>query len=262
MAETLTYEDTTEATSVENLNSDEQDSLQIGEAMQAEQQNLLAGKYKDAQELEKAYVELEKKLGGKSESNPEPEEDSQEPPEAEAKDESKEDDSKSNILDDLWDQASANDFKQETLDQLKGMDPAQLANMHLQYRQANADRDLTAADVEQLQGLVGGKENYDNMMTWATANLNKQEVEMYDKVMERGEPLSAYFAVRALAYRYNDAIGFDGKMLTGTAPKTSTDIYRSQAEVVSAMSDPRYDKDPAYRQDVMQKLQRSPDVKF
>ena len=66
MAETLTFENTTETTSAENLNADEQDSLKVGEAIQDEQENLLAGKYKDAQELESAYIELQKKLGDKS----------------------------------------------------------------------------------------------------------------------------------------------------------------------------------------------------
>ena len=65
MAETLTFENTQEATSVDNLTSDEQDSLQVGEAMQEAQDDLLAGKYKDARELEKAYVELQQKLGEK-----------------------------------------------------------------------------------------------------------------------------------------------------------------------------------------------------
>ena len=46
-------------------------------------------------------------------------------------------------------------------------------------------------------------------------------------------------------------------MLTGNAPKAKGDQYRSQAEVVQAMSDPRYDRDSAYRQDVMKKLERS-----
>ena len=63
MAETLTFDNQTETTTMENLNADEQDSLQVGEAMIEQQDVLLAGKYKDAQELEKAYVELQKKLG-------------------------------------------------------------------------------------------------------------------------------------------------------------------------------------------------------
>ena len=49
-------------------------------------------------------------------------------------------------------------------------------------------------------------------------------------------------------------------MLTGKAAR-ATDAFRSQAEVVEAMSDPRYDRDPAYRQDLYDKLERS-NVKF
>jgi len=50
-------------------------------------------------------------------------------------------------------------------------------------------------------------------------------------------------------------------MLSGKAPKTSGDVFRSQAEVVAAMSDPRYDNDPAYRMDIVEKLDRS-DLQF
>ena len=46
-------------------------------------------------------------------------------------------------------------------------------------------------------------------------------------------------------------------MVTGKAPATKGDVFRSQAEVVKAMSDDRYDKDPAYRNDIMKKLERS-----
>ncbi len=66
MAETLTFEDTTETTTIDNLSAEEQDSLQVGEAMQEAEDGRLAGKYENAQELEKAYIELEKKLGQQS----------------------------------------------------------------------------------------------------------------------------------------------------------------------------------------------------
>ena len=46
-------------------------------------------------------------------------------------------------------------------------------------------------------------------------------------------------------------------MLSGKPPTTSGDIFRSQAEVVEAMSNPKYEKDPAYRQDILEKLDRS-----
>ena len=79
---------------------------------------------------------------------------------------------------------------------------------------------------------------------------------MFDAVMDQGNPLAAFFAVRSLAYRYNDAKGYDGKMVTGRAPRSDGDQFQSQAEVVEAMSDPRYDRDPAFRQKVMKKLER------
>ena len=85
---------------------------------------------------------------------------------------------------------------------------------------------------------------------------------MFDQVMQKGDPLAAFFAVRSLAYAYNDAIGYDGNVVQGKAPKQSNNQFRSQAEVIEAMSDPRYENDPAYRKDIMDKLTNSPNVNF
>ena len=258
MAETLTYDAGTDTVTTEdNLTTDEQDSLRVGEAMQENEESLLAGKYKNAEDLEKAYVELEKKLGTNNEAEPE---DKAEP---EARDEKQEDKPPStNILDDLWEQAKAEKYDDKTLEAVSNMSSQDLANMHLQYRASQeSPKDLTDNDVKQLKGVVGGEKNYSNMMQWATKTLDKQEVDMFDAVMEQGNPLAAFFAVQSLAYRYNDAIGFDGQMTTGTAPKTTGETLRSQDELVAAMSDKRYDRDPAYRQDVIAKLDRS-DIKF
>ena len=59
MAETMTYDPGTDTVTTENsLTPDEQESLEVGEALQEQQEGLLAGKYKNAEELEKAYGEL------------------------------------------------------------------------------------------------------------------------------------------------------------------------------------------------------------
>jgi len=50
--------------------------------------------------------------------------------------------------------------------------------------------------------------------------------------------------------------GVEGNLVQGKPPSTGSG-FRSQAELVQAMSDPRYDSDPAYRQDVARKLERS-----
>ena len=124
------------------------------------------------------------------------------------------------------------------------------------------DGPTTDQDIQQLKGIVGGEANYANMIDWAQKSLNQQEVQMFDQVMAKGDPLAAFFAVRSLAYAYNDAVGYDGNMVQGKAPRQSGNQFRSQQEVLAAMGDPRYDNDPAYRKDVMDKLERSPNVNF
>ena len=57
--------------------------------------------------------------------------------------------------------------------------------------------------------------------------------------------------------RYRDTVGSDGKLVSGKSSPSRGDEFRSQAEVVKAMSDPRYDEDPAYRLDVKRKLENS-----
>ena len=259
MAETLTMESNVETTSIDNLSAEEQDSLQVGEQMQKAQDNLLAGKYKNAEELEKGYLELQQKLNSK-------EEPAQEEQEEQAEEEAE---VESTILDQLWEEATSEkgEFTQETLDELGKMNVEELAQMHLEYRnsvqgQQPEGKDFSEADIKELKGIVGGEQNYANMIDWAQKSLNEQEVKMFDAVMERGDPLAAFFAVRSLAYAYNDAIGYDGNMVQGKAPRQSNDQFRSQQEVVRAMADPRYDEDPAYRRDIMEKLERSPNVNF
>jgi len=259
MAETLTMEPNVETTSIENLSEEEQDSLAVGEKMQAEQEQLLAGKYKNAEELEKGYLELQQKLNGK-----EAEEKAEEP-----KAEKEEPEQTTSILDTLWEEAtSGKEYTEETLKQLESMSATELAQLYLEERQKGNDapsaeaRDFSEEEITQLKGIVGGDANYTNMLNWAQKSLNEQEIKMFDAVMAKGDPLAAFFAVRSLAYAYNDAIGYDGNVVQGKAPKASNDQFRSQAEVVKAMSDPRYEEDPAYRRDIMDKLERSPNVKF
>ena len=261
MAETLTYENTQEATSVENLTPDEQDSLEVGAALQEQQEQLLAGKYKNAEELESAYVELQKKLGEKrSETSKEARntESSEQETDGEKGDEAEKDNPETNVLDQLWDESrSGEKFSDAVLDKLKQTNPAELAKLHLQYRSQNGPKELTDKHIESLKQIAGGDQSYTDMLRWANNNLNKQEIDMFDQVIEKGDPLAAFFAVKSLAYRWEDSKGVDGRMLTGTTPKTDANQFRSQAEVVQAMSDPRYDRDSAYRQDVMKKLERS-----
>ena len=250
---------TENAGSVDDLSTEEKDSLLIGEDMERQQDTKLAGKYETAQELEKAYKELEGKLGEKSEPVSEESESEIEP------DEEVSDDYEPNILDALWEEGTNDSLSEETFEELKNMDPVDVAKMAMEQRNrmqgAPQSRDFTDQDVDQIQGLVGGEENYNQMLGWAQGNLPSQEIELFDAVMDQGNSLAAYFAVKAMALSYQDSVGKDGQMVTGKAPKSDGDVFKSQQEMVEAMNDPKYNDDPAYRDAIMEKLKRS-DINF
>ena len=249
MAETITTVDT--STDTEVLTPEEQDSLQVGEALVAEQENLLAGKYKNAEELEKAYIELQGKLGDPKEEKEEPTQ------ELEIEKEEKElEEPDTSFLDRLWDEANTK-YTDETMQELSKMNPNELARQYIKYRSDNEQPQITDDQVNQLKGIAGGEKEYKGMMDWASNNLQKNEIDMYDKVMEKGDPTACYFAVQALKYRFDDASGVEGEMLTGKAPSNKGDQFKSNAQLVEAMSDPKYENDPAYRREVMEKLERS-----
>ena len=256
--QTLTMEPVTNSENVDTvteLSSEEKDSLKVGEAMEAEQDQLLAGKYKDASELETAYKELEKKLGEKSDGDSE---------EVESKNETEDEaqnDVEENFLDQLWEEGTNDKLSKETFAKLSKMNPVEVAKMAMQQRQqleqGSQSREFTENDAQQIQGLVGGQENYNNMMGWAAENIPEQEVNLFDAVMDKGDPLAAYFAVQAMALRYQDGVGREGQMVRGKAPKAQGDVFKSQQELIEAQSDPRYNDDPAYRESILQKLERS-----
>jgi len=121
---------------------------------------------------------------------------------------------------------------------------------------------LTEQQANQLFDMVGGESSYKDMLNWAGDSLSKEEIEMYDSVMADGNANAIFFAVQALNGKYTDAVGKEGQLLTGRSAAPAADnSFRSQSELVAAMSDKRYDSDPAYRSDVMRKLENS-DLEF
>ena len=247
---TLTYDPTEQAEG--ELSAEEQESLEVGEKLAEQQEQMLAGKFKNAEDLEQGYIELQKKLG-------EPKEETAEPEPKAKEEEEKPSDIDTSFLNTLWEEANAGEYKEETLKQLAGMDAREIAQMYLKDRSEAPETStgLSEGHVTQLKGVVGGEDGYKDMMQWAATNLSDNEQKMYDQVMDKGDPMGAFFAVQALAYRFNDSKGVDGQMLTGKAAKSEGSTFKSQAQVVKAMSDPQYDKDPAYRQEIYDKLERS-----
>jgi len=269
MAETLTLNtDPDSATNAENLTPEEQESLELGEKMVAEQEQLLAGKYKNAEELEKAYVELQQKFGKQGDEDSETTGDS-ESDESEEDSEEKEEAKENSPAVDLITEASAeyyandNTVSPETIEKFSQMSSKDIVNAYIEMQknqpaqQEAAPVEMTDADINTIKNSVGGDQQYNNIVTWAGQNLDESSIAAFDGIVETGNTDAIKLAITGLKAQYENSNGYEGRMLTGKAPKTSNEGFRSQAEVVRAMSDPKYDQDPAYRQDILEKLDRS-----
>ena len=277
MAETLTYDpgtDTVTDGSGENLTHAEQESLKVGEALQEQQDGLLAGKYDSAQALEKAYIELQRKLGedGKEAVPPESQVETEqeevlpETPEEEPQEVSP----AAELITSASDEYYKNDGKltPETLEKFSSMSSQDLVKAYLEVQDnlpqnSNEDAsDISDATVNEVKNYAGGEQAYQNMVNWASDNLDSKSIEAFDSIINTGSVDAIKLAVNGLKSQYQNAVGYEGQMISGKAPKTSKDVYRSQQELVAAMSDRRYDRDPAYRQDVIEKLARSDNLEF
>ena len=263
MAETNTFTvDTTTQTETvtDNLTADEQDSLAVGEKIVEQQEQLLAGKYKDASELEKAYMELQSKLGeqGKEDTETASAED-------ETPDEPKLSDGASLITDaqkEYYD--NDNKLSEQTLAKFSEMSSSELLHAYIELN-ANSPAeaepeaaDISDAQISEIKESAGGDQAYANVVNWAKDNLDSSQTNAFDEVVNTGSVQAIKLAVAGLKAEYDKANGVEGRMVTGkAAPPNNGDVFRSQAELVAAMSDKRYDIDPAYRQDVIEKLERS-----
>ena len=262
MSETLSYQPEVQTeTMPDNLTPEEQENLAVGEKLQQDQEQLLAGKYKDAQELEKAYVELQKKLGEKEEDTTQVS--------AEEKSEEKPTFSENASLiksasEEYY--ANGNKLSDETMAKFSSLSTQDLIKAYMEVQatqpeQAAPPAEITQDQINQIKNSAGGEREYANIINWAKSNLPKESINAFDEVVNTGSIQAIKLAVAGLKTEYNNANGVEGKMVTGKQAPNNGDVFRSQQELVRAMSDPRYDNDPAYRQDIIEKLDRS-DLEF
>ena len=146
-------------------------------------------------------------------------------------------------------------------DALESLSKEDLIEAYKSIRESADDGDLTDSQVTQIYDAAGGQEQYTAMITWARQNMSAEQIQAYDSVIDNGDIAQINLALGGLVAKYQDAVGKEGKTIQGT---TATDAagYRSQAELLRAMNDPRYDSDPAYRNDVFKKLELSPEIQF
>ena len=198
----------------------------------------LPNKFKSAEELSKAYTELEKQYSGRKEET-KPEDVAQEV--------------QDKGLDKFYNEyAETGELSENSYTELakQGLDK-KLVDSYIDGQKLVAD-----TNTKSIQDVAGGSEKYNELVSWAGKNLSEAEQNVFNNMVDSGDVEQAKFAVQGLMSKAN--VNFNQpELYEGTSDVVSSDAYTSVSQVTDAMNDPRYDKDPSYRKEVENKISRS-----
>ena len=208
---------------------------------QSERPEWLPEKFKSPEDMAKSYSELEKKLSQPNDSEPE----QAEVAETET--------SPAPQFDKFAEEfAQSGELSADSFTELEAMGyPRDMVETYIKGMTATQ-----SADANEVMQLAGGAEGYQELTDWARDNMPTNELEVYNQMVS-GSTDNAKMAVEWLMSKREVAGAVEPNLLSGRATGAPKDAFRSTAEVVQAMKDPRYTQDPAFRRDVEEKLARS-----
>lgn len=233
----------------------------------------LDSKFESPEAMAKAYHELERKLGSRKPEMPEPSQTEQpnlnevvqsvEEQEEQSNTPQQEGEPappmlpglENNVVEEMsnyaWENQSLTDEHYKTLE-AAGYS-REMVDQYMAGQFAVAD-DYNAALLE----AGGGQQNVETMFGWAQQNLTEAQINAYDEMFDRGGA-DAMMAMESLRGRYEQAGGSSvwQSVQGANAPAQDMSVFQSNADVIAAMSDPRYNNNPTYRAEVQRKLARS-----
>ena len=243
-----------------------EDKLRQFEKTESENE-LIGGKFRTQEDLLKAYQELQTKLGS-NEKTEESEEATAEADEAPTDEATEEEEPADETVDYMFELNKEFEEKgqlsEEAIDKLSAMDTKDLIASYMKYQAKSSEQARAGLQnqeaINAIKNSVGGDEAYGEMINWAAQNLPPEEINDYNSITNSGNPTAIKFAVESLANRYRNSEGYEAPLVTGRKADSSVKPYRSQAELARDIGNPLYSTDPAFRQDVEDRLARSTDL--
>jgi hypothetical protein len=132
--------------------------------------------------------------------------------------------------------------------------PREVVDAYIRGVQAQSS-ELAEKDVNEVLSVAGGREKYGQIMEWAGKNLSQEEQDAYNKAVRMGNKDVAKLATQGIVSRYEAEFGRTPKLVRGggggngnasTGGNTSSGGFSSRSDMVTAMSDKRYGRDPDY----------------
>jgi hypothetical protein len=258
----------------------EQEQQQLSSEPEPQDQQLLAGKFKSTEELEKAYLEAQKLISQRGQKAPEPEQGEPQPtPEQYTPELGKQlyGDTVATAIEaaeinplEMAEKVYAGEDVSSYVDALveKGGLPRQVVETYLQgvapakATSESSTTSLSDSDVSELKAMVGGDQQFQQLSQWAVANLDPQELADYNAAVDSGNKAAARFALRQLQVRAAGG-GTQEPKLIGGGSAIKADVFETDQQAVEARSKRDksgrflYESDPKYRQWYDKTLSRS-----
>ena len=231
---------------------------------ETDENGLILGKFKSVEDLAASYKELEGKLGQVTEEDQPQSEEKTEVTDSEFNAQEYYGEGLASVLEeagidpqDISERFYNDDGISE--DDYSKLEKAgfskQIIDTYLDgLRGGGQSEDIASNQIQGIKDSVGGDETYSKMVAWALESLPAEEVKAFNDLTETANAPAIKMAVQGLYSQYNNAMGVEPSLVSGKASSSGPAPYRSTAEVVTAMSDPRYGKDVTYTEDVQRRL--------
>lgn len=233
-----------EAHNQEMINRAEANDARAEDAIKTDEERLLAGKYKSVEDLEKAYSELQSKLGQRQE------ETEAQPEEAPSQEEAKETVEQAGLnFDAMYEEYSTNNgLSQATYDSLaKAGISKEVVDNYIAGQEA-----IQQSAIDSIVNEVGGTQSYQDMVEWAASNLTEAEQNAFNNSLN--DEASARFAVQGLYARFRTANpSLIGGNRTG-GQNVNRGGYATKSEMMKDMSSREYKMDSTFRAEVQRKV--------
>ena len=229
--ETITYDPTDDSVVIQQGEERDAENLEVGEKMMAEQDQLLAGKYKTTEDLEKAYKELESKLGSKDKLDTINREESKEEEATEPQYYSEDGSVNYETANELYGDKLGDVFKSNEIDpfamneHFQKNDGTLTDEMYEQLNKAGLNKTLVDSylegvraqsgienapeaavlneqEIAEVKSIAGGEDGYEALMNWASDNMLDADAKNFDEVIETGNKDAVTFAIKALMGQY------------------------------------------------------------
>jgi hypothetical protein len=130
--------------------------------------------------------------------------------------------------------------------------PRELVDDYIRLKSSEATNIVT-----DIKASVGGDQAFTEMVSWARTNWTADQLRAYNEGVNSGDPAKMRLAVQALNADFRANNTSVPRLVSGGNGPVSAGGYRSQAEFLADIQNPKYREDPAFRADVEQRLARS-----